>query len=321
MFMRNSNITLQINLSPGDIEYAHITVPALIDHHDEAGNILLTVDICKPQSTKLVNRELRFPEPLFSEKTDKIVKIAEQICARYDNCTMYVLKPDDAIIKTLGDKYLNGWYYNTHDYGGCANMGYWLGFELPETQYVLHYDADILLYQEAGYKWTTEAIELMKENKHAIASCPRYNTPFDFADESPSYKHCIPFEKSKDCWLDAFFSTHCLLIDKHRFEKYLPLMTGLVLLETLAVKYLNRGYPRSPEIVMLRKIGKNKGRRLILNSFKSWVMHPHSKPPAFIEHLPQILDLVTQGKYPANHTEENIELEKWIALVKQHEIG
>jgi hypothetical protein len=314
--MKPDQITLQINLSPGDIAYAHLTVPALIEQHTEVDEVLLVVDTCKPGKTKLVDPEMRFPEPQFSEKVAKIVSIATAISERYKNCRIYVLKMDDPIITSLGDKYLNGWYYHTHDYGGCANMSYWLGFDLPDTQYVLHYDADMLLYQKKGYQWTTEAIQLMRANKHAVAACPRYNTPFPSSDISPSFKHGVPFQKAKDCWLDTFFSTRCLLIDKARFQQYLPLLTGRILLETLSVKYLNRGYPRSPEIVMYRKIGGNKGKRLILDRFDSWTMHPHSKPVEYIQHLEAILDLVHKGIYPAGHTEENIELDKWLALVK-----
>lgn len=316
--MKNSELTLQINLSPGDIAYAALTVPALIEQHPEAARILLVVDTCKPGRTKLVNPATRFPEPQFTQRAEQIQAIAETIAGTYPACELYVLRPDDIIIKKLGDHYLGGWYYNTHDYGGCANMAYWLGFELPSTRYVLHYDGDMLLYQEPGYSWTEEAIKLLKENKRAVAACPRYNTPFSHAEESPSYRHGVPFEKGKDCWLDTFFSTRCLLIDKERMAGYLPLLTGRILFETLAVKYLNRGYPRSPEIIMYRKIGGNHGRRLILNSYKSWTMHPHSKPPEYLENLPTIMKLVHAGIYPEGHTDENFELDKWLVLARNY---
>lgn len=316
--MKNKQLTLQINLSPGDIGYAELTVPALIEQHPEAIRVLLVVDICKPQRTKRVNPDIRFPEPQFSQRAGEIQKIAYSIASRYNECDVYVLKPGDPIITTLGDKYLGGWYYHTHDYGGCANMAYWLGFELPTTQYVLHYDGDMLLYQQPGYSWTDEAITLLNENQQAVAACPRYNTPFPFSDKSPSYKHGVPFKKAKNCWLDTFFSTRCLLIDKDRMRDNLPLLTGRILLETLLVKYLNRGFPRSPEIIMYRKIGGNKGRRLILDSYKSWTMHPHSKPPEYIANLPVIMKLVHAGIYPEGHKDENFELDKWLQLIKQN---
>jgi hypothetical protein len=309
-------ITLQINLSPGDIAYAHLTVPSLIEQHKEIDDVVLIVDVCKPGKTKRVNPKVRFPEPVFSEKVKKIVTISQDICKQYPNTKAYVLQPDDPIITYLGKKYLDGWYYNTHDFGGCANMSYWLGFDMPDTQYVLHYDADILLYQKDGYRWTEKAIQLMNQNESAVAACPRHNTPFSFSDECPSWKHGVYFQKMKDCWLDTWFSTRCLLIDKFRFQKYLPLLTGQILIETLAVKYLNKGYPRSPEKIMFRKIGcMGGGKRLILNDFDSWIIHPHSKPDTYINNLPTIMELVHNGVYPNGHIGDELELDKWLDLI------
>jgi hypothetical protein len=313
------DITLQINLSPGDVAYAALTVPALIRQHAGVKAVLLIVDTCKPGKTKLVDPEMRFPEPAFSSRVQQIVGIAKDIQKKTPNSQLYVLRPNDPLLKKLGDVYLGGWYYNTHDYGGCANMAYWAGFELPETRYVLHFDGDMLLYQKPGYNWMSEAIHLMEQHTSAVAATPRYNTPFKDAELIPSFQHGVPYFTAKDCWLDTFFSTRCLLIDKSRLRTYLPLMRGRILWETLAVKYLNRGYPRSPEIIMYRRIGSRGGHRLILKNFNSWLMHPHSKPKEYIEHFPTILSLIHQGIFPENHTEENLEMESWIKLAKSYE--
>jgi hypothetical protein len=187
-----NDVTLQINLSPGDIPYAAITVPALIRQHQGVDRVLLLVDTCKPGKTKLVDPESRFPEPDFSKRVEQIVSIAQIIQKQTPNCDLYILKPGDALIKTLGDLYLGGWYYNTHDFGGCANMAYWAGFELPATRYVIHFDADMLLYQKAGYSWVEEAITLMNLHPSAVAATPRYNTPFEGANSRPSFQHGVP---------------------------------------------------------------------------------------------------------------------------------
>lgn len=318
--MGKNKVTLQINVSPGDVLYAHITVPALIEQHTEVDKILLVVDTCKPGRTKITIPEIQFPEPMFSEKVKKIIDITTNICNQYSGTEMFVLEPNDPVIKTLGKKYLDDWYYNTHDYGGCANMAYWLGFDLPQTQYVAHYDADILLYQKEKYFWTEEAIQLMGKNKTVVASCPRHNTPFPTSYKIPSFNHGVPFRKVQGGWLDNWFSTRCLLIDKLRLQNYLPLLTGKILFETLAAKYFHRGYPRSPEVVLHRKIGSKKGYRLILNNFDSWIMHPHSKPEKYIKNLPAILELIQNGIFPKDHIGDNLELEKWLELIDSNSV-
>lgn len=316
--MKELDITLQINLSPGDVAYAAVTVPALIQQHAGVRKVLLVVDTCKPGKTKLVDPEVRFPEPAFSKRVQQIIEIATSIQQQTPGCDLYILKPGDPLLKKLGDQYLGGWYYHTHDYGGCANMAYWAGFELPDTTYVLHFDGDMLLYQKPGYSWMQEAVSLLQQHPAAVAATPRYNTPFEGAMQRPSFKHGVPYVQGHECWLDTFFSTRCLLVDKTRLQSYLPLLRGRILWETLAVKYLNRGFPRSPEIIMFRRIGGQGGRRLILKNYDSWLMHPHSKPPEYIQHLPKILSCVHAGKYPQGHTAENLELDKWIELAGTH---
>jgi hypothetical protein len=311
----NRPITLQINLSPGDVDYANFTVPALINHHPEAEEIILVIDLCKPQRTKLVKPSIRFPEPQYSRNKIKIVEIAKTIASKHSNCNIYCLESNDSIIKKLGDKYLGGWYFNTHDYGGCANMSYWLGFELPKNDLIIHYDGDIILYQKPNFAWTKQAIKLMYENKDVVASCPRFNTPFENSNIFPSNNHGVPFEKRNNCFVDNWFSTRCLLIDRKRFEEYLPFMSGRILVETLAVKYLNRGFPRSPEIILHRKIGGNNGKRLILDSFDSWMMHPHSKPVEFINNIEKIMNYVHRGQYPADQSKDDFELDKWLNMI------
>ncbi len=319
--MIDKDVTLQINLSPGDIAYAQLTVPSLIKKHPEVKSVLLVVDICKPAKTKLVNPFVRFPEPAFSNRLKQIIDIATAIQKQTPNCHLYILKPEDPLLHELGNKYLGGWYYHTHDYGGCANMAYWAGFELPDTRYVLHYDGDMLLYQKPGYSWLQEALFLLEKNQTAVAATPRYNTPFEGSETRPSFRHGVPYIERSNCWLDTFFSTRCLLIDKERLRSYMPLMKGRILWETLAVKYLKRGFPRSPEIVMFRRIGGKGGHRLILKNFNSWLMHPHSKPSEYIQYLPNIIALIDKGLYPKDHSEENLELDKWIELVKTNGIN
>jgi hypothetical protein len=52
------DVTLQINLSPGDIAYAELTLPALVQaHRANVDEVLAIVDRCRPQKTKIVDPE------------------------------------------------------------------------------------------------------------------------------------------------------------------------------------------------------------------------------------------------------------------------
>jgi len=63
------DINLQINTSPGDISYAAITIPEIVKKHTDISLRLLVVDCCRPQSTKLVDADKKFPKDIFDEKS------------------------------------------------------------------------------------------------------------------------------------------------------------------------------------------------------------------------------------------------------------
>ncbi len=74
------NVTLQINLSPGDISYARLTIPALVlSHRSHVDETLAIVDCCRPQKTKIVDSDRRFPLEKFNQRVEKICEIAESL--------------------------------------------------------------------------------------------------------------------------------------------------------------------------------------------------------------------------------------------------
>lgn len=296
------NCTLQINLSPGDVAYAESTVPYLAEaHRDSVDEKLAIVDCCRPQKTKIVDPDQRFPEPGFSQRVEKICAIAESLKVKGYLDRIVYLRPNDPLFPLLSKKYLRNVVKETHDYGACALMSYLAGLEIPTTRYILHYDADMLLYQQPGYDWSVEAQNLMEKEEKAVAASPRTSPPFATEKnmtDAPSLHEGRPFFSVTGGWCNDWFSTRCYLIDQEKLASYLPLLQGRLLIETLAVKYLNRGYPRSPEIMLFKTVGGAGGWRLNLKSEQAWLLHPATKPPRYLELLPLMLKAVQQGKVP-----------------------
>ena len=307
------NITLQINISPGDIDYAHLTVPALVKKHLDISKRLLIVDCCRPQKTKLVDPDVKFPLKLFEEKVEKIISIAEQLMKDGIVTDIYYIKPNDPLIRKLSKKYLSGIYDCTHSGGGTANMSYWAAIELPQTKYVLHYDGDLLLYQKEGYSWVDEAMRYFNDNDKIITVLPRDAPPsLDIFNDMPTYHEGMPSENYESYWLNEFFSTRHFLIDKERLAPFLPLMQGRILVETLFRKYGRRVFPRDPEIVLFSRLSSRHAKRLILKSGDAWMLHPTSKPKEYIDILPKMITLIDAGISPKKqHGYADITLEEW----------
>ncbi len=296
------DVTLQINLSPGDINYALITVPTLVNaHRSYVDETVAIVDCCRPQKTKIVDPKSRFGEPEFSQRVEKICAIAEELKIKGYLDKIIYLRPGNSLQPILSRKYLGNLVKETHDYGGCALMSYLAAFEVTTTRYLIHYDADMLLYQAPDYDWSTEARKFMDKDSKAVAASPRISPPFSKEKnlpDAPSVHEGRPFIPVEGGWRNDWFSNRCYVIDKDKLFSYLPLIQGSLLLETLLVKYLNRGYPRSPEIMLFKRVGGAGGWRLNLKSEKAWLLHPATKPSDYIELLPKIQKAVLQGRVP-----------------------
>ena len=321
-----NDMTLQINLSAGDIAYADLMVRSLVAaHRASVVKTMAVVDCCRPQRTKIVDPATRFPPGIFEERVARIRRIAETLQAEGVLDDVRYLCPGDPLIDHLSERYAGSWIRETHDYGGCGFMSYFAGLELPETRFVIHYDADIVLHQSPDQDWAVEARALMLEDEQLVAATPRIAPPIRDreADEANIFDTVLPVTRATGGWRDPWFSTRCFLIDRERLSSYLPLVRGLTLAEVLAVRYLNRGYPRSPEILMYRTIGKwGRGRRLMLANEQAWFIHPHSKPPRYLELLPQILAHVQRNDVPDEQRgRPEIDLPAWEAHLSQAAIA
>lgn len=306
-----NDTTLQINLSPGDVAYAPLTVPALLAGHPHVTERLLVVDLCKPQPTRIVDPARRFPEPAYSERVARIAAFADQLLASGQVDRVVTLRPGDALFPVLSRTYLRSWITETHDYGGCALMSYLAAFELCRTRWLLHYDADMLLYQAPGYDWAAPARAVLAARPALVAATPRTCPPPE-NDGLPSLDEGLPHEQIAEGWTAAWFSTRCGLFDRNRLRSYLPLVSGRLWWDSLLRKLTGRGYPRSPEVLLGHRLGRAGARRLCLRSREAWLIHPADKGPEFLSLLPQILASVRAGSAPAGqHGRNDLQLSAW----------
>ncbi len=314
----NHQITLQINLSPGDINYAQLTVPALVASHADIPHRLLVVDCCKPQKTKIVDPDIKFPEPLFKERVRQIKSIANNLLKEGVATEVYFLEPGDPLIAHISKKYFRNIVKETHEYGGIGISSYLAGLELTKTRSMLHFDGDMLFHQSNGFKWYEHALRILEANPDCISATPGIAPLNGMAIQKPSLDHWSAFTKVAGGYKDTFFSARQFLIDKQRLARYLPLLKGPALWETLLVKYLNRGYPRAVENIFFKRFRSAGAYRFMLESENCWVLHPLQKPEPYLAILPAIIEKVYKGDIPkAQLGHENIQLEAWQSFLKE----
>lgn len=310
------DITLQINISPGDINYAALTVTALIANHLDIKKRLLVVDCCRPQKTKLIDPDLRFPLTSFDEKVKQIIEISEKLLKDNTVTDICYLRPNDPIFKIIAKKYLNNLYECTHSAGGTANMSYWAGIELSDSKYILHYDGDIILYQKKNYSWVEEALRLMNEEESVIIAVPRLAPP-PIKIDYPSYHEGRKLIFSNKYWLNDWFSTRHFLLNKEKLNKYLPLVIGKVKVELLLRKYGKRAFPIDPEMLLFKSLSPRGCKRLMLKNNNAWITHPVDKSEDFIRIIKKIINEVAKGNFPEEQRGyENVNLDAWIKFTE-----
>lgn len=310
-----SDITLQINLSGGDAAYAEWTVPVLLEAHRHAAERLLIVDTCKPQRTRIVDPAQRFAEPAFTGRVEKVLALAEgwRAAGRVDR--VVVLRPDDPLFPQLRQRYLRPWVKETHDYGGCALLSYLAAFELCRTRYLLHYDADMLLHQANGFRWAEAAVAALATSPDVIAATSLPAPPLSGAD-APSAHERLTLRSHPAGWLNTWFSTRCYLFDLERLRPQLPLLQGRVYWESVIARLRGQGYPRSPEIMLFRRLGAAGFWRLALRDERAWLLHPVKKDAAFVAALPRLQVAIAAGRCPdAQRGRQDLNLDYWSDLL------
>ena len=137
-----SSVTLQINLCAGDAAYAEQMVPHLVGSHPKVAHRLAVVDCCRPQRTRIFDPDTRLPVATFAPRLARIRELAQRFQRQGLFDEIVWLEPGSPHFRPLAARYVRPWMTETHDYGGCAFMGYWAALDFPRTRFVLHYDAD-----------------------------------------------------------------------------------------------------------------------------------------------------------------------------------
>lgn len=316
----NKDITLQINLSAGDIKYADIMVRDLVSKHTEVKEVLLIVDCCKPQKTVSVDPNILFPEPEYSNKIEKIKDISEKLLKDGVVSTVYYVHPDDELLKVVIKNYLNKNFPETHDAKATPVLSYLLPLEILNTRYMVHYDADMLLYQKKDCFWTIDAINIMNKYENVLFATPRVAPPFadllKTDDATSLHKGPVP-HPVEGGWLINWFSTRCFLVDNYKLQKLLPLINTRIYIELIIRKIFQRSFPMATEMLFHKTLGNLGYRRLDLSSENYWLIHPENKDKKYITNLPKIIDYISNNNFPEGQSGwENLNDNLWYDYIE-----
>lgn len=210
----------------------------------------------------------------------------------------------------------------THNYKGYPILGTIFTIEEPQTDYILHYDSDMLLYQQPDYSWLEEGMKLMEKHPELMSLRPLTGPP----TQDGTLYQSFPYERDPGGFYKfKFFSSRVYLLQRKGFDEFLPLpviyrsyrnkVLNLlpVNIKTLFNNWTGKGDLDSWEIMVSRKLEQTHYFRGVLANPNAWTLHPKDRSPEFIEALPRIIQRIEAGDYPAKQAGHyDLILKLWI---------
>jgi hypothetical protein len=197
--------------------------------------------------------------------------------------------------------------WQTHNYKGYPILGTIFTIEEPKTDYMVHFDSDMLLYEHPDYSWIEEGIKLMEKRSDIMSIRPLTGPPKEYGD---IYQEKSFTQDEEGFFKFKFFSSRVYLIKKSRFDKLLPLPIIWRSYRQEWLDYLpfgvknlmnyvtKKGKIDSWEIMVSKELERSHYYRCVSNNPQAWTLHPKDRSPQFIKALPDIIAQIEAGKYP-----------------------
>ncbi len=206
-------------------------------------------------------------------------------------------------------KYFEKNLRHTHNWKGYPVYGNLFAIENCDSDYLLHFDSDILMYQDNNFSWVDASMKIMGGNCNIVTTRPLAG----------------PSEKSSPGYhLSQTFGSRCYLIHTKRLKQILPLPLLVSFRRTRILDsfpqrikkklYLSfeKGELDSWELMVGAALRKNRKFRAILSSDKAWTLHPKDHGEQFIRLLPEIIQRIEHKDFPLEQEKKyDLDLNLW----------
>lgn len=195
----------------------------------------------------------------------------------------------------------------SHNYKGYPILGTIFTIEECISDYIVHFDSDMLMYQKTDFSWIKESMKLMDKYPDIISMRPLTGPPKNDGELYQQYE----YKKDVDgVFKFKFFGSRVYLINKKRFDQLLPLpiiwhdYKNKFLhklpnnLQTFINYFTGKGKLDSWEIMVSQQLEKTNYYRGVLANNNAWTLHPKDRNPEFIKVLPNIIKRIENGEFP-----------------------
>ena len=195
----------------------------------------------------------------------------------------------------------------THNYRGAPVLGYMFLLENARSDYLLHFNTDMLIYQNPDYNWIREGIKAISQHPDIVCVTPLSGPP----TKDGLLHQKVPYERDpRGFYRFKQFTSRKFLIDIKRFEKLLPLN---ILWKAEAGKKLDKW-----EIMVSNRLKETPFFRVDLDTPSAWALHSsYTHDQTFVQNLPQVIEKIESGWYPSMQAGHyNLHLRSWLEVME-----
>jgi hypothetical protein len=199
----------------------------------------------------------------------------------------------------------------THDYRGASVFGFIYSLEAIKGDYILHFDSDMLLHQQAGKSWIQEAIGLLQSCPEVMFVAPLAGAP---SEDGSLKQRGVSYEKDgRGFYSFKTFTSRKFLIDRRRFEQMLPMHPRWVSWKRRAMSAVTgKSALNVWEIMMSLALQPSSYVRADLSSPAAWTLHTPDHGATFVQALSDTITKIEQGYYPREQAGNyDLQLELW----------
>lgn len=200
---------------------------------------------------------------------------------------------------TISRKYFGRSLRETHDFRGYPVHGTVQALEVAPTDFVVHFDSDMLLHQAKDFSWIERGCHLIENNPDIAFVAPLSGPP---TEDLRIHQKDTPYTVDpRGFFRFPFFTSRKFLVSRRRLLGHGPIRPWWI---SRKRKWLSRLTRRSAiwsfEMMATRHLELHRMCRADLRDARAWTLHTPDHGPAFLSAVPSLIEQVEAGKYPPN---------------------